>query len=100
MKISTHIDLSAFLAVVQHCRGEVLFCTAEGDKLNLKSTLSTYLFAAMAGNTALLESSSVVPVIRKSAFAYKFWLSSSFEAIFCAQTPIICFSEFSCRFIL
>lgn len=60
MKISTHIDLSAFLAVVQHCRGEVLFCTAEGDKLNLKSTLSTYLFAAMAGNTALLESSSVV----------------------------------------
>ena len=60
MKISTHIDLSACLAVVQHCRGEVLFCTAEGDKLNLKSTLSTYLFAAMAGNTALLESSSVV----------------------------------------
>lgn len=59
MKISADIDLAAFLTAVQNCRGEVLFCTSEGDKLNLKSTLSTYLFAAMAGNTSLLESGCV-----------------------------------------
>ena len=50
MTLTSHTDFAAFLEAVQQCRGEVLFCTREGDKLNLKSTLSKYLFAALAGN--------------------------------------------------
>ena len=48
MTLTSHTDFAAFLEAVQQCRGEVLFCTREGDKLNLKSTLSKYLFAALA----------------------------------------------------
>ena len=54
MTLTSHTDFAAFLEAVQQCRGEVLFCTREGDKLNLKSTLSKYLFAALAGNEELL----------------------------------------------
>ena len=55
MTLTSHTDFAAFLEAVQQCRGEVLFCTQEGDKLNLKSTLSRYLFAALAGNEELLR---------------------------------------------
>lgn len=37
MTLTSHTDFAAFLEAVQQCRGEVLFCTREGDKLNLKS---------------------------------------------------------------
>ncbi|WP_455501345.1 hypothetical protein [Gemmiger sp.] len=60
MKFRNEVDLSAFLEAAQQCRGEVLFCTPEGDKLNLKSTLSKYLFAALAGNEELLQKGSIV----------------------------------------
>ncbi len=37
---------AAFLQRVKECKGEVLFLTEEGDKLNLKSALSQFVFAA------------------------------------------------------
>ena len=60
MTLTSHTDFAAFLEAVQQCRGEVLFCTREGDKLNLKSTLSKYLFAALAGNEELLRKGKIV----------------------------------------
>ena len=60
MTLTSHTDFAAFLEAVQQCRGEVLFCTREGDKLNLKSTLSRYLFAALAGNEELLRPGQIV----------------------------------------
>ena len=60
MKLSENADLSQFLSTVQSCRGEARFCTQQGDELNLKSTLSQYLFAALAGNEALLQKGSIV----------------------------------------
>lgn len=60
MTLTSHTDFAAFLEAVQQCHGEVLFCTQEGDKLNLKSTLSTYLFAALAGNEELLRKGKIV----------------------------------------
>ena len=56
MTLTSHTDFAAFLEAVQQCRGEVLFCTQEGDKLNLKSTLSRYLF----GNEELLRQGKIV----------------------------------------
>lgn len=60
MTLTSHTDFAVFLEAVQQCRGEVLFCTQEGDKLNLKSTLSKYLFAALAGNEELLRKRKIV----------------------------------------
>ena len=53
MTLTSHTDFAAFLEAVQ-------FCTREGDKLNLKSTLSKYLFAALAGNEELLRKGKIV----------------------------------------
>lgn len=57
MTLTSHTDFAAFLEAVQQCRGEVLFCTREGDKL---TTLSKYLFAALAGNEELLRKGKIV----------------------------------------
>ncbi len=46
MKLNENIDYSEFFRTVQTCTGEVLLITSEGDQLNLKSTLSQFVFAA------------------------------------------------------
>ena len=46
MKLTENIDYSEFFRAVQTCSGEVLLVTPEGDQLNLKSTLSQFVFAA------------------------------------------------------
>jgi len=62
MKLTENIDYSEFFRAVQACSGEVLLVTPEGDQLNLKSTLSQFVFAAavrgnldLAGAKLLLE---------------------------------------------
>ena len=46
MKLKQGIDLSLFLKVAQQCTGGVFFETDEGDRLDLKSTLSQFVFTA------------------------------------------------------
>lgn len=54
MRLRENIDYSDFFRAVQTCRGEVLLVTPEGDQLNLKSTLSQFVFAAaIRGNLSL-----------------------------------------------
>ena len=61
MNLRDHIDYSAFLRTVHQCRGEVLLVTPEGDRLNLKSTLSQFVFAAaITGRLCLSEASLVL----------------------------------------
>lgn len=56
MNLRPDINLSDFFRVVHTCRGEVLFETPEGDRLNLKSSLSQYVFtAAVAGQLRALN---------------------------------------------
>ena len=47
MKLRPEIDLSAFLKAIQGCAGDVIFETEEGDRLNLKSMLSQFVFTAV-----------------------------------------------------
>lgn len=47
MKLKPTANIPAFLKAVQSCRTEVHFTTDEGDSLNLKSTLSQFVFAAV-----------------------------------------------------
>jgi len=46
MIIRKQKDIPAFLDAVQKCRGEVIMETDMGDRLNLKSTLSQFVFIA------------------------------------------------------
>lgn len=47
-------DLSKFIRRIDECKGDILFRTNQGDVLNLRSTLSAYVFAALAGTPELL----------------------------------------------
>lgn len=47
-------DLSGFIRQIEKCQGDILFRTNQGDVLNLRSTLSAYVFAALAGKPELL----------------------------------------------
>lgn len=44
MKLKKNVSTTDFINCVDRCAGEVLFETLEGDRLNLKSQLSKYLF--------------------------------------------------------
>lgn len=55
MKLIKNIDTIAFLEDVKKCDGEVFFESEEGDRLNLKSTLSQYVFLVADFNDKVLE---------------------------------------------
>lgn len=54
VKSLRNIDVSAFLDVLDTCKGNVYLVTHEGDKLNLKSQLSQLL-----GLTRLIENGKI-----------------------------------------
>lgn len=56
MHLRTNTDLTAFLKEARNCSGEVHFSTPEGDSLNLKSTLSQFIFCSLAAEHDLLHS--------------------------------------------
>lgn len=55
MRLKKTAALSDFLQQVQTCQGEVWFVTDEGDRLNLKSMLSEFLFLTAAISSSLIE---------------------------------------------
>lgn len=60
MKLRSEIDMIHFLKAVESCTGDVRFCSPQGDVLNLKSTLSQYLFASLLARKDLLQSGDIV----------------------------------------
>ena len=59
MKLKENTDLIAFIKAIKKCRRDVFFYTGEGDRLNLKSTLSQYLFSVLTGNKELLQNGKI-----------------------------------------
>lgn len=55
MKLKKEISLTSFLQKVKECRGEVTFQTEEGDCLNLKSVLTSYIFVSLMMSPEILE---------------------------------------------
>lgn len=55
MRLQENLDILAFLKAVQTCESEVLFCTPEGDKLDLKSLMSEYVFSALTLKEEILS---------------------------------------------
>ena len=60
MTIKESADIPAFLNQVKACSGDVFFKTDEGDSLNLKSVLSTYVFAVLMQNPELMQNGKVI----------------------------------------
>ena len=54
-KLKGGVDAIDILRAAQKCRGEVIFRTGEGDILNLKSTLSSYVFSVALGTPEIAE---------------------------------------------
>ena len=59
MTLKEPYNIPAFLNQVKSCNGEVTFTTDEGDILNLKSILSTYIFATLIGNPELIRNGQI-----------------------------------------
>lgn len=59
MRLKDNCDIVAFLDAAQNCASDVFLVTKEGDRLNLKSTLSRYVFAVIAENNELMAQSEV-----------------------------------------
>ena len=59
MKLKENADLIGFIKTIKKCRQDVFFCTAEGDRFNLKSTLTQYLFSTLPGNGEFLQSGNI-----------------------------------------
>lgn len=60
MRLKKGSDVASFIRKVGQCQGEVLFCTKEGDILNLKSILARYIFATIAEKPEILYASEIV----------------------------------------
>ena len=60
MHLKTDVDILSFIRALKQCTGDVLFCTKEGDVLNLKSQLSQYIFASLTLRRDILTSASIV----------------------------------------
>ncbi len=52
-------DIVALIKKANECQGEVILVTSEGDKLNLKSTLSQYVCVAMVAKPEILVRSGI-----------------------------------------
>lgn len=55
MKLIEAIDLTEFMKAVRQCRRDVFFVTAEGDRLNLKSAMSSFLFILLQNRRDILR---------------------------------------------
>ena len=60
MCLAKKIDIVQFLEAVKKCAEDVFLETDEGDRLNLKSTLSQYVLAACAGDRGFLEKDRII----------------------------------------
>jgi len=48
-------DCMDFLQAVRNCREDVYLVTTDGDRLNMKSILSQYVFSAIAGKEVFIK---------------------------------------------
>ena len=74
MRLRKNIDFPAFFQALHQCDGEVLFVTTEGDRLNLKSTLSQLIFTAViAGTIDILDGTLELTKDTDTKYIESFW---------------------------
>lgn len=60
MKLKKNTDLKLFMQTVRTCSCDVYYESQEGNRLNLNSTLSGYIFTASALDREFLEKGEIV----------------------------------------
>ncbi len=60
MKLKTDVELISFFQKIRQCKGEVEFHSMQGDILNLKSSLSQYLFASLMARPEFLLAGEII----------------------------------------
>lgn len=60
MKLKKDADSTDFLKETKKCKGEVYYETKDGNRLNLKSVLSQYVFAVLSQRDELSETGEIV----------------------------------------
>ncbi|UYJ33565.1 MAG: hypothetical protein OGM67_08140 [Oscillospiraceae bacterium] len=59
MKLRKNIDYGRLLQAIGQCSGNVMLVTTDGDCLNLKSTLSQFIFAAAVSGQVQLQDAAL-----------------------------------------
>ncbi len=59
MKLKAKIDMIQFWRCIQRCSSDVWFLSEEGDRLNLKSTLSQYIFSSAARQRKVMQNGKI-----------------------------------------
>ena len=59
MKLRKNIDYGKLLQAIGQCSGNVMLVTTDGDCLNLKSTLSQFIFAAAVSGRVRLQDAAL-----------------------------------------
>ena len=72
-QMETYVD---FIRAVQDCEGDVYFCSAQGDQLNLQSRFCQILFASICGDKVLLEKGSITCLVEKDYLRLKDYLTA------------------------
>lgn len=60
MILKSKINYPAFIDCVRLCKDEVFFQTDAGDQLNLKSTLSTYIFITITADPKIFQNGKII----------------------------------------
>lgn len=60
MRLKKDVQLVDFIKRVKQCSFAVYLETEEGDRLNLNSTLSQYVFVTLSGEEFFLENSRII----------------------------------------
>ena len=60
MRLKKNIHLVDFIKKVKECTSEVFLVTQDGDRLNLKSALSQYVFVTLSAQDELLKNSRII----------------------------------------
>lgn len=72
MKLGADYDMVEFMKAVHKCTGDVYFVSGEGDRLNLKSALSQFLFAMLQTDGGKLQGGDIVCCEEDSAILRPF----------------------------
>lgn len=59
MKLKEGINIIHFLNAIKECKHDVYYVTSEGDRLNLSSQLSEYVFLAAAPKPELIANGTI-----------------------------------------
>lgn len=73
MYLKENVDIVRFLTAVKKCSEDVYLETVEGDRLNLKSTLSQYVFVACANGRGFLDKAQIICIEADAESLQGFW---------------------------